>query len=79
MRKFARPDVSLRRVPPADVQRAGAVAARLVDQQARGLRFGDGSTVAVEGVPGGLPVTRAGALDDPEFNNTHLELAWPAA
>lgn len=79
MRKFARPDVSLRRVPHAEVQRAGAVAAHLVDMQARGLRFGDGSTVAVEGVPGGLLVTRAGTLDDPEFNNTHLELAWPAA
>ncbi|TAN05967.1 MAG: hypothetical protein EPN38_10045 [Rhodanobacteraceae bacterium] len=79
MRKFARPDISIRRVPHADVQRAGAVAARLVDLQARGLRLGDGSTVDVEDVPGGLRVTRAGALDDREFNNTHLELAWPAA
>lgn len=79
MRKFARPDISIRRVPHTDMQRAGAVAARLVDLQARGLRLGDGSTVDVDGVPGGLPVTRAGTLDDPEFNNTHLELAWPAA
>jgi hypothetical protein len=78
MRKFARPDVSIRRVPQEGVQRAGAVAARLVDLQARGMRFGDGSTVDVEGLPDGLHVTRAGSLDDPGFNNTHLELVWPS-
>jgi hypothetical protein len=42
------------------------------------MRFGDGSTVDVEGLPG-LKVKRGGSLDDPEFNNTHLELAWPEA
>jgi hypothetical protein len=78
MRKFARPDISIRRVPQSEVQRAGAVAARLADLQARGMRFGDGSTVDVEGLPG-LKVKRGGSLDDPEFNNTHLELAWPEA
>ena len=78
LRKFARPDVSIRRVPQADVQRAGAVAARLADLQARGMRFGDGSTVDVEGLPGGLKIKRGGSLDDPEFNNTHLEIEWKA-
>jgi len=77
MRKFARPDVSIRRVPQEDVQRAGAVAARLVDLQARGMRLGDGSTVEVEGIPRGLAVARGGSLDDPGFNNVHLELVWP--
>src|SRR5574337_593821 len=79
MRKFARPDVSIRRVPQAEVQRAGAVAARLVELQAHGMRFGDGSTLDVEGLPGGLKMTRGGSLEDPEFNNTHLELIWADA
>jgi hypothetical protein len=79
MRKFARPDISIRRVPRAEVQRAGAVAARLLDLEARGMRFGDGSVVEVDGLPDGMKVTRGGSLDDPEFNNTHLELVWPAA
>jgi hypothetical protein len=79
MRKFARPDISIRRVPAGEVQRAGAVAARLIDLQARGMRFGDGSVVEVDGLPDGMKVTRGGSLDDPEFNNTHLELVWPAA
>ncbi|MGH8184254.1 MAG: hypothetical protein ACREPH_11415 [Rhodanobacteraceae bacterium] len=79
LRKFARPDVSIRRVPQTEVQRAGAVAAQLVELQARGMRFGDGSVIDAEGVPGGLRVTRGGSLDDPDFNNTHLELIWPDA
>ena len=79
LRKFARPDISIRRVPQAEVQRAGAVASRLAELEARGMRFGDGSTVDVEGLPDGLKVTRGGSLDDPEFNNTHLELNWPKA
>jgi hypothetical protein len=76
MRKFARPDISIRRVPQSEVQRAGAVAARLADLQARGMRFGDGSTVDVEGLPDGFKIERGGSLDDPEFNNTHLEIEW---
>ena len=79
LRKFARPDISIRRVPQTEVQRAGAVAARLVELQARGMRFGDGSVVEAEGLPRGLKITRGGSLDDPEFNNTHLELNWPKA
>ena len=77
MRKFARPDVSIRRVPQTEVQRAGAVASQLVELGVRGMRFGDGSVVEVDGLPGGLRVTPGGSLDDPEFNNTHLELIWP--
>ena len=76
MRKFARPDISIRRVPQSEVQRAGAVAARLADLQARGMRFGDGSTMDVEGLPDGFKIERGGSLDDPEFNNTHLEIEW---
>jgi hypothetical protein len=79
LRKFARPDISIRGVPQEQVQHAGGVAARLAELQVQGVRFGDGSTVDVEGLPGGLKVIRAGSLDDPAFNNTHLELNWPGA
>ena len=41
------------------------------------MRFGDGSVIDAEGVPGGLKLTRGGSLEDPEFNNLHLELVWP--
>lgn len=78
LRKFARPDISIRRVPLDAVQRAGAIAARLVELEARGMRFGGGSRVEVEGIPGGLALAPGGALDDPEFNNVRLETTWPA-
>jgi hypothetical protein len=77
MRKFARPDISIRRVPGTEVQRAGVVAAQLAEMQVRGMRFGDGSVVEAEGLPAGLRVARGGSLDDPAFNNMHLELVWP--
>lgn len=79
MRKFARPDVSIRRVPRADAERAGEVAARLVELEARGMRFGESSTLDVSGVAPGIRVTRAGTLDDPGFNNVRLELVWPTS
>jgi hypothetical protein len=79
MRKFARPDVSIRGVPQDRVQDAGAVAARLAELQARGMRFGDGSTVQVDGLPDGLRIRRAGSPDDPAFNNIHIELRWPGS
>ncbi|HET7931898.1 MAG TPA: hypothetical protein VFL63_11000 [Rhodanobacteraceae bacterium] len=78
MRKFARPDLSIRRVPRAQAQQAGATAAQLAELEMRGMRFGDDSTIDTGGL-GTLGVTRTGSLDDPEFSNEHLELAWPLA
>jgi hypothetical protein len=78
MRKFARPDISIRQVPREQAQQAGATAAHLAELAMRGMRFGDGSTIDT-GEHGSLSVTRAGALDDPEFNNEHLALIWPHA
>lgn len=78
MRKFARPDISIRQVPRELAQQAGATAAHLAELQMRGMRFGDGSTIDT-GATGTLSVTRAGSLDDPEFSNEHLELVWPHA
>lgn len=78
MRKFARPDISIRRVPREQAQQAGATAAHLAELEMRGMRFGDGSTIDT-GDHVSLSVTRAGSLDDPEFSNEHLELVWSHA
>lgn len=77
MRKFARPDVSIRGVPEADVPRAGALCERLVELQALGMRFDDGKAIEIEGFDAPLHVAPGGSPDDPRFNNTHLELGWP--
>jgi hypothetical protein len=77
MRKFARPDISIRGVPRADASRAGALCEHLVELQALGAHLADGQVLEVDGLPGGLAVTRGGDFDDPRFNNTHVELRWP--
>ena len=77
LRKFARPDLAIRNVPPAAASAAGELAARFVDFEAAGGLVGDGHQVDIDGAPRGMVVRAAGALDDPEFNNRHLALHWP--
>jgi hypothetical protein len=79
MRKFARPDISIRQVPQAEVERAGAIALRLAELQAQGMRFVDGTALEAEGVPTGLVAHLGGSLEDPQFNNIHVEFIWPDA
>jgi hypothetical protein len=77
MRKFGRPDVSLRGVPDRVIDRAGMLCERLVELEALGAHFADGQTLDIEGVPGGAVVRLGGGMDDPQFNNTYVELRWP--
>jgi hypothetical protein len=77
MRKFGRPDISIRGVPRADAPRAGALCEHLVELGALGGRLIEGQDLEVEGLPGGMSVRHGGCLDDPRFNNTHVELCWP--
>lgn len=77
LRKFARPDVSVRNVPPDAANLAGELAERFVSFQSAGGVVEEGRQVEIDGLPGGLRVRHAGAEDDPEFNNRHLALRWP--
>lgn len=77
MRKFGRPDISIRNVPDRVVDRAGMLCERLVELEALGAHFADGQTLDIDGVPGGAVVRLGGGLDDPHFNNTCVELQWP--
>ncbi|HEY8683451.1 MAG TPA: hypothetical protein VIM06_09790, partial [Rhodanobacter sp.] len=78
MRKFGRPDISIRQVPDAASDRAGILCERLVELEALGAHFTDGQTLDIEGVTAGVVVHLAGGLDDPRFNNTYVEFNWPA-
>jgi hypothetical protein len=77
MRKFGRPDISIHNVPARDVDRAGALCEQLVELQSLGARFDAGQPLAVDGLPPGLIAEPGGAMDDPRFNNTHVEFRWP--
>jgi len=77
MRKFARPDISIRNVPESEIDRAGALCQQLVELQSLGAQFSPGQEMDVEGIAGGLVAQPGGSLDDPQFNNTHVEFRWP--
>jgi len=77
MRKFGRPDISIRQVPDRAVDRAGLLCERLVELEALGAHFTEGQRLDIEGVPGGVVVQLGGGLDDPQFNNTYVEFQWP--
>ena len=78
MRKFGRPDLSIRGVPRKDLNIAGALCERLVELNALGGHLADGQELEVEGIAGPLHCTHGGGLDDPQFNNTYVEVRWPA-
>ncbi|GAB3022643.1 MULTISPECIES: hypothetical protein [Oleiagrimonas] len=77
MRKFGRPDISIRGVPHKQADAAGELCLRLVEMQVMGTHFSDGQELEIEGLPDVLKARRGGSLDDPHFNNTHVELVWP--
>jgi hypothetical protein len=77
LRKFARPDVSIRNVLPNAAEIAGQLADHFVTFQADGGIVDDGYAIETQGAPANMTVRHAGALDDDAFNNRHLALRWP--
>lgn len=77
LRKFGRPDISLRNVPEGEVDRAGALCQQLMELEALGAHFTDGQVLEVDGIFGGLVAELGGGYDDPEFNNTYVAFHWP--
>jgi hypothetical protein len=77
MRKFGRPDLSIHRV---GLEQQGAVVEminRFIAWQAEGGRVAEGQEIRIEGLPGGMTCHHCGSVDDPYFNNSHLEIRWP--
>jgi hypothetical protein len=77
LRKFARPDLSLRGVPAQQRDTAIALLNRLIEALAHGETITDKQELRVDSLPGALTCHPAGSPDDPDFNNTHIEIRWP--
>jgi len=77
LRKFARPDISVVGTPPD--QRGGAIdlCNRLIRMQILGGQIAEGQEIRMASLPPGLICHHAGNLDDPDFNNVHVEIRWP--
>ncbi len=77
MIKFARPDLSLHGLAPANHEAALELIQRMIGFQARGGLFQDGAELKIKGAPQGLTCWHGGSMDDPDFNNVHLTIHWP--
>ena len=77
MRKFARPDLSVRHVPAQYRDAVINLLNRLVEAQAFGQVIAEGQLIEMQSLPPGMTCHHAGNLDDPDFNNTHIEVQWP--
>jgi hypothetical protein len=78
MRKFGRPDLSIRRVNADKHDAVMELFNRLVESLASGTILTDGETITFPSLaPGGI-VKLDSSLDHPEFHNAHIEIVWPA-
>jgi hypothetical protein len=77
MRKFGRPDVSVHGVPSEHEAAVVNLCERLIEMQAFGAVVPDFHPVHMTSLPPGGVMRHAGDLDDPEFNNVHLDVSWP--
>lgn len=76
MRKFGRPDLSVHGVS-ADL-RDGVIDLlnRFINFQAFGGIIEDGQEIKMVSLPPGMICAHQGHLDDPDFNNVHVEIKW---
>jgi hypothetical protein len=77
MRKYGRPDLSVRGVGESHADGVTVLIERFVELQALGGLIPDGEVVRMKALPPGGVCRHAGSLDDPDFNNVHVEIAWP--
>jgi hypothetical protein len=78
MRKFGRPDLSVHRVPPQYREAVIDLCNRFIEFQAFGGVIEDGHEVRMKTLPRGMTCHHAGDLEDPDFNNVHVEITPPA-
>lgn len=77
LRKFGRPDLSVPRTPPEHEPAIIDLCNRFIELLAFGGHVPEGQEVRMKALPPGLTCHPGGDLDDPEFNNVHLEVRWP--
>ncbi|CAH0445634.1 hypothetical protein [Ralstonia pseudosolanacearum] len=78
LRKYGRPDLSLHGVPIDYRAAVVDLFNRFITFQASGGVIREGQQIRVQALPEGMVCVHGGDEDDPDFNNTRIEIAWPA-
>ncbi|MGD9366484.1 MAG: hypothetical protein PVH87_12350 [Desulfobacteraceae bacterium] len=74
MRKFGRSDLSMYKVMPEIRNGVIEMFNRFIEFQAFGGIIEEGNEIRMEGLPAGLFCHHTGDLEDPDFNNVHVEI-----
>jgi hypothetical protein len=77
MRKFGRPDLSVHHIPPTLREAVIDLLNRFIELQAFGGIIREGEPIRMKSLPEGMTCHHAGDVDDPDFNNVHVEIRWP--
>jgi hypothetical protein len=77
MRKFGRPDLSVHNVPPNYHDAVIDMIGRFIEHQGFGSVIKEGQEIRMKSLPSGTTCHHQGDLDDPEFNNVHVEITLP--
>jgi hypothetical protein len=77
MRKFGRPDLSLKGVSANYQKAAIELCNRFIELQANGGQVEEGQEIRMKSLPAGITCHHAGSLEDPDFNNVHIHIQFP--
>lgn len=77
LRKFGRPDLSIRFVASEHREAVIDLCNRFIEFQAFGGQIAEGQPIRMASLPAGLTCRHGGDLEDPDFNNLHVEIRWP--
>jgi hypothetical protein len=77
MRKFGRPDLSIHNVPESYDDAVIDLIQRFIELQAFGGIIEEGHEVRMRSLPPGMTCHLGGDLEDPAFNNVHVEITPP--
>lgn len=78
LRKFGRPDLSIHDVSKSHQDAVMDLLNRFIEFQAFGGLIAEHQAVRMASLPPGMLCVHGGDEDDPDFNNTHVEIIWPA-
>lgn len=77
LRQFGRPDLSIHGVGQEHREAVVGLFNRFIKFQALGGVIEEGNEIKMAGLPGGMGCCHKGEMDDPDFNNVHVEIFWP--